>query len=157
MTRRVPIVVGIVVLGAVAVWWISSGVPNERTNVASALAVAVEQVGDGGSVDLRSVASFEWDHAYLFHAYADDARISRTLGISWGTKGDTRMWYGGTVLVVFVSGQSVTGWTILNHSEPAGPLLTFEDALFERPIARDEATFHISLSGTTNEPVFRLR
>ena len=147
----------VVTLGALAIWSISSSVPNERADIASAFTVAVVRAGHDGSVELGSVALLDWDHVYLFHGYADDARISSKLGFSWGTKGDIRMLDESTVLVVFVTDRSVSGWMIMNGPNSAGPWLAFADTLFERPIARDQATFHISQTTLAERGAFRLR
>jgi hypothetical protein len=121
--------------------------PNERPEVAASVYAAVVRAGDGGTVDMRTAAPFEWDRMYAFGAYTSDDRVSEVLGFTWGTGEDLRLPNDGFLLLIFARARSVTGWVVLNDYESTGPLVEFDDAVLEVPIARDDAVFRFARDG----------
>jgi hypothetical protein len=118
--------------------------PNERAEVATAISRAVAAAGDGGQVDVGTLAGFDWDRMYAFPAYTDDDRVSEVMGIPWGTGATvTRMPSDEFVLITFALGGGITGWTMLNDYDSTGQHIFFDDALYEKPIRRANAEFRV--------------
>jgi hypothetical protein len=140
---------GAIVVALIAVVWLVFSpfrpVANERPELGHAVPSAVSQAGDGGTVDMRALATFDWDRMYVFGAYTSDAEVSETLGFEWGTGDTLRLPNDGFVLLIFAKEQGVTGWAVINDYQSTGPLVQFGDSSLRTPILREQATFRAAL------------
>lgn len=138
------VAIGVVaVLGYAVVRFLA--VPNERPEVASAVVSAVDQARNAGTVDFRTLTTFDWDRMYAFGAYTSDADVSRVLGFPWGTDENLRLPSDGFVLLIFAKDRGVSGWVVVNDHQSSGPLVQFDDSLLAAPIPRDHAIFRANL------------
>jgi hypothetical protein len=108
---------------------------NHRPEIAPALDAAVAEAGDGGVVDFRDVASFEWDTLFGFPGYTSDAEVSATTGADFGGGDDSRVNEDGENLVVLLKDGRVIAWTILNQDENA-IAVRLDDALYSQAISK---------------------
>lgn len=126
--------------------------PNWRPEVAEKLYAAANAAGEGGGINMATVAPFAWDRMYEFEAYTTDENVSRTIGFDWGTGDVARLSNDDFVLLIFAEDRHVTGWVIINDYGSTGPVVTFGADLAGVPIDRDRAIFRVGrLSGSAGE------
>ena len=116
------------------------GPANERTELSQAARDAVTDTGDGGTVDMREVAPFEWDRMFAFGPYTPNEEVTEVMGVEWQDGDGFRLSDDWLVLVTFVRGQDVVGWDVFN-GDRAEPLVEFAEELYGLPIDRDDAVF----------------
>ncbi len=146
MTTRWARVPGFLVC---AVLLVACDPANERPALSDAAKTAVVRAGDGGTVDMREVAPFDWDSMYAFSSYQRDEDVSATLGFPWGNGDNMRLESDSMVLLAFVKGKEVVGWDILNDFDTTGPSVDFADNLYSTAIPRQSALFRAKLSAQT--------
>jgi hypothetical protein len=139
--------VGLVALGYVGL----RSPPNQQPALQGTIVRAAERAGDGGTVRLADLVSFEWDRFYVFGSGATTSAIGRTLGFDWSplsplegvVSAGIPMPSDGLFLLVFVSGEKdVTGWVEVNgDGDP--PFLEFGDSVGAGAIQRDRAVFMV--------------
>ncbi len=140
------------VLIAVGIWS-SQLPPGEKAELQAAISSAAAGVGDGGFLQLKDVATFEWDRVYAFQSYSGVSDVHEALGFDWSPLspfnnlvfGDLFLGYDEMALLVFVRGdQDVTGWAILNGPDLGDSFIGLRLRSQNQQFSRDGAVFGVS-------------
>jgi hypothetical protein len=135
-----PRIENLVAIVVVTILVVACGPPHERGELSQAARDAAARAGGGGLVDMREIASFDWDRMYAIAPYTPIDEVARIIGVDWEDGDQGRLYDDMLVLVVFVKDRDVVGWDVLN-GDGASPLVDFADDLYEVPIERDDAVF----------------
>jgi hypothetical protein len=118
---------------------LACGPAGHRGDIDEGVRTAAINAGRGGVVDMAQVAPFDWDRMLAFTGYTTDDEIRDATGGIWPAGEDTRIPYDSRQLVVFLHGEELAAWAILNASPTDGTGVLFQDHAV--PIPRDRARF----------------
>ena len=113
--------------------------PGNRASLDETIRDAVVKAGHRGTVDLAEVVDFPWQTMYAFGGYATDDQIHEATGGAWPAGEDSRIPDDGLGLVVFLDGQTIAAWAVLNLSDAPAGVVRFEATGV--PVERDAARF----------------
>jgi hypothetical protein len=116
---KLAVWLALVALGVVVTLVASARPANERRDIDIALSDAAYATTDGATIDVATIATFDWAEMHVFETCLGQDAIDRSLGFHFDT---SRLrdaeWCGvievGRPLVVFTTGSRVDAWVIVN-------------------------------------------